>query len=115
VSLDPLIFLKDTPGVMIPRIDSPEQGMKLSLTGAIKDEIAGESLICDYLLFVLNKLSIFDYVKKYGLEGPTDDIDKLVNHLKKKYNWNEEAICRAILKDYRKGRLGKFTLDKINT
>ncbi len=33
VSSDPLAFLVDTPGVMLPRIDNLEVGLKLALTG----------------------------------------------------------------------------------
>lgn len=39
VSRDPLVRCLDTPGIMIPKIDSIEIGLRLTLTGAIKDEV----------------------------------------------------------------------------
>lgn len=114
ISVNPLMCILDTPGISMPNIEKPEQAMKLALTGAIKDDIVGVDVLCDYLLYVLNKLHILQYVKQYSLSQPTDSLDTILTHLKYIYNWDEISICRVILKHYREGRLGKFTLDKIN-
>lgn len=114
ISTNPLMYILDTPGISIPNIEKPEQAMKLALTGAIKDDIVGVDVLCDYLLYILNKLHILQYVKQYSLNQPTDSLDVILTHLKYIYNWDEISICRVILKHYREGRLGKFTLDKIN-
>ncbi|RHY14931.1 hypothetical protein DYB32_010806, partial [Aphanomyces invadans] len=74
VNETPAIYVMDTPGVMLPNIPSPSVGLKLALTGAIKDEIVGEELIADYMLFLLNQMNSTQYVKALGLSGPTDDI-----------------------------------------
>jgi ribosome biogenesis GTPase A len=39
VSEQPLLYLMDTPGVMLPRVQDSDAGLKLALTGAIKDEV----------------------------------------------------------------------------
>lgn len=44
VSAAPPVRLLDTPGLMVPRIESHEVGLKLALTGAIKDEVVGEEV-----------------------------------------------------------------------
>jgi mitochondrial GTPase 1 len=46
VSHDPLVRMLDTPGIMIPKIENVEVGLRLALTGAIKDEV------CESLNFV---------------------------------------------------------------
>ncbi|XP_044879237.1 mitochondrial ribosome-associated GTPase 1 isoform X3 [Mauremys mutica] len=59
VSERPLMYLLDTPGVLAPRIESVEAGMKLALCGAIRDHLVGEGIMADYLLYTLNKQQQF--------------------------------------------------------
>eukprot|EP01100_Stratorugosa_tubuloviscum_P000689 TRINITY_DN1153_c0_g1_i1.p1 TRINITY_DN1153_c0_g1~~TRINITY_DN1153_c0_g1_i1.p1 ORF type:complete len:269 (-),score=82.77 TRINITY_DN1153_c0_g1_i1:213-1019(-) len=47
-------FVLDSPGIMLPNFTNNETTLKLALTGAIKDSIIGEDLICEYLLLCLN-------------------------------------------------------------
>jgi len=47
-------FLIDTPGIMQPSL-APEDGLKLALTGAIKENIVDTITLADYLLFLLNR------------------------------------------------------------
>lgn len=71
---DPMIYLLDTPGVLMPNIKQIEAGMKLALCSCFKDDIVGEENIADYLLYWLNKNGNFSYVEFMGLQEPTDDI-----------------------------------------
>ncbi|KAK8933727.1 hypothetical protein KSP39_PZI015705 [Platanthera zijinensis] len=50
----PSIYVLDTPGVLVPSIPDIETGLKLALTGAVKDSIVGEFRLAQYLLAVLN-------------------------------------------------------------
>ncbi|KAJ6802405.1 short integuments 2, mitochondrial isoform X1 [Iris pallida] len=50
----PSIYVLDTPGVLVPSIPNIETGLKLALTGAVKDSVVGEERIAQYLLAVLN-------------------------------------------------------------
>ncbi|PKA54514.1 hypothetical protein AXF42_Ash000349 [Apostasia shenzhenica] len=50
----PSIYVLDTPGVLVPSIPDIETGLKLALTGAIKDSVVGELRLAQYLLAVLN-------------------------------------------------------------
>ncbi|KAG6478633.1 short integuments 2, mitochondrial-like [Zingiber officinale] len=50
----PSIYVLDTPGVLVPSIPDIETGLRLALTGAIKDSVVGEERIAQYLLAVLN-------------------------------------------------------------
>ena len=113
VSKEPLIYLIDTPGIMLPKLDNNEQAMKLALIGAIKDEIIGVDIIADYMLFSLNKVGNFKYMDKYKLKKPTDTLDDLLAILKPQYNWDELSIAKTVLKHFREGKLGRITLDKL--
>lgn len=39
ISERPLVYMMDTPGVMFPNVTCPDAGLKLALTGAIRDEV----------------------------------------------------------------------------
>ncbi|CAL9134613.1 unnamed protein product [Musa textilis] len=54
IANQPSIYVLDTPGVLVPSIPDIETGLKLALTGAIKDSVVGEERIAQYLLAILN-------------------------------------------------------------
>lgn len=49
IRLDDGAELLDTPGVMLPNVGSAENGLRLGLIGAIKDELVGVELLAEYL------------------------------------------------------------------
>ncbi|KAF9961291.1 Mitochondrial GTPase [Mortierella alpina] len=116
----PKVYLIDTPGVMIPHIPDPVSAIKVALTGAISDHLSDEEVIADYLLFQLNQAEDYSYVKLYNVAEPTDDIKiflpqvaKYIGALKKGGEYNLAAAAQFLIKQYRLGKLGKFTLDDI--
>ena len=44
-----LVRMLDTPGIMLPKVSGPEQGLKLALTGAVRDEVS-EALVSKVLV-----------------------------------------------------------------
>ena len=52
---DPPIFLVDSPGIITPKIKTAEEGLKLCACHSIRDGIEDAELVCDYVLFTLNK------------------------------------------------------------
>ena len=58
---DPPTFVKDTPGIIIPTIESAEDGMKLCAVNCIRDGIVEIEQVCDYVLFTLNRQRVFTY------------------------------------------------------
>ncbi|XP_060710054.1 mitochondrial ribosome-associated GTPase 1 [Hemiscyllium ocellatum] len=125
----PLIYLLDTPGVFSPRIESLEVGMKLALCGTILDHLVGEEIIADYLLFTLNKQQKFDYVERYQLGEPCDDLQTVLKKIAVKLGKtqkvkaitgvgdinilmpNYSAAAYDFIRAFRKGELGKVMLD----
>ncbi|KAJ4977071.1 hypothetical protein NE237_002177 [Protea cynaroides] len=53
----PSIYVLDTPGVLVPSIPDIETGLKLAVTGSVKDSVVGEERLAQYLLAVLNSRS----------------------------------------------------------
>ncbi|XP_063047926.1 mitochondrial ribosome-associated GTPase 1 [Engraulis encrasicolus] len=125
----PVMHLLDTPGVLSPRIESVETGMKLALCGTILDHLVGEDVIADYLLFTLNRLERFSYVEKYSLPEPSDNIEEVLKHIAVKLGKtqrvkaitgignitikvpNYTAAAYDFIRAFRKGELGKVILD----
>ncbi|XP_061693606.1 mitochondrial ribosome-associated GTPase 1 [Syngnathoides biaculeatus] len=125
----PFMFLLDTPGVLPPRIESVETGMKLALCGTILDHLVGEDIIADYLLYSLNRLEKFSYVEKYNLPEPSDDIQFVLKHIAVKLRKtqrvkaitgvgnvtitvpNYPAAAYDFIRAFRKGELGQVILD----
>lgn len=114
----PPVYLVDTPGVMIPNVETAEIAMKLALLGTLRDDLVGEETIADFLLYTLNKQSQFDYVDRFGLDGPCDDIDVVLpavaNRIGALLKGGEVDRLRAaqhMLIKYREGNLGRFALN----
>ncbi|CAI9612631.1 unnamed protein product [Staurois parvus] len=93
VSENPLIYLLDTPGVLSPRIENVETGMKLALCGTILDHLVGEDIIADYLLYTLNNYPQHRYVQHYELEGPCDNIETLLKEIAKKLRKTQKVTA----------------------
>ncbi|XP_058082046.1 short integuments 2, mitochondrial isoform X3 [Magnolia sinica] len=68
----PSIYVLDTPGVLVPCIPNIETGLKLALTGAVKDSVVGEDRLAQYLLAILNTRSTplhWKYLDNRRMEG----------------------------------------------
>ncbi|RAW19880.1 hypothetical protein PC110_g23678 [Phytophthora cactorum] len=107
---------------MLPNIPSSETGMRLALTGAIKDDVVGTELIADYMLFLLNQMKSTRYVDALKLPGPTDNIGELFKlvykrcgALGKEPDVQDRLAAQFLLAEFRRGAFGNFTLDPIET
>ncbi|XP_056291358.1 mitochondrial ribosome-associated GTPase 1 [Pseudoliparis swirei] len=125
----PIMHLLDTPGVLPPKIESVETGMKLALCGTILDHLVGEDIIADYLLYSLNRLGKFSYVEKYDLQEPSDDIQHVLKRIAVRLGKtqrvkaitgvgnititvpNYTAAAYDFIRTFRKGELGQVMLD----
>ncbi|XP_042358398.1 mitochondrial ribosome-associated GTPase 1 [Plectropomus leopardus] len=125
----PMMHLLDTPGVLPPKIESVETGMKLALCGTILDHLVGEDIIADYLLYSLNRLEKFSYVERYDLQEPSDDIQHVLKRIAVKLGKtqrvkaitgvgnititvpNYTAAAYDFIRAFRRGELGRVMLD----
>ena len=112
---DPPTFMMDTPGIIIPKIrDDSEDGLKLCVCNNIRDGIVENDLVCDYLLFKLNKEGVFNYVNRYSLpmRKPTDSIHELTSSIMERFKLVDRSVAfNAFLRDFREGALGNLTFD----
>lgn len=113
--------LLDTPGVLWPRMDDQEVAFKLAITGAIKDDIYDVEKVVLHLLEILNTDYSDRLRERYNLtqELPEDSV-KLLELIGAKRGClrsggvvDYEKARRIILTDFRSGKLGQFTLDRL--
>ena len=113
------VELLDTPGILWPKIDNHDAGMRLTITGAIKDSIVGTSLLSDYLLDILQQQAPEQLQQLYKLAA--EDVallpaDLLVKIAEKRGCLKSGGIDypRAeslLLRDFRAGKLGRLSFD----
>ena len=80
----------------------------------IRDGIVESEIVCDYLLYKLNKETVFNYVNRYSLplRKPTNSIHDLGNSIMERFKMTDRATAyEAFLRDFRDGKLGNITLD----
>ena len=119
----PPVMLLDTPGVMLPRVDDDEAGLKLALVGCIRDGIVPHHVLADYLLFVLNKRGRWgEYVSRFRLEAPTDNIDDLLEGIARSLHLtlpgkrpDLHRAAHLFVDRFRRGDYGPVALDEFGS
>ena len=113
------VELLDTPGILIPKIESLEKGFHLTLTGAVQDEIVGEKDLAEFLLDALRsrdleKLSCCYGLSKTQLEsGPAEMLGHIgcLRGCLKKGGVDRPRAAAMLLKDFRAGSLGPVSFE----
>ncbi|KAK4686204.1 hypothetical protein P7C73_g3922, partial [Tremellales sp. Uapishka_1] len=140
---EPSIYVYDTPGVMMPYLGKgekgAERGLKLALTSGIKESLFEQDSVVDFLLYLMN-LRLADqahlhqsdplrhptYLETLPLPArftyPTNNIhsllDALADRLGALRKGGERDIDSAItflLRSFREGKLGRWTLDDLES
>lgn len=122
------IELLDTPGVLWPKFESEEVGLNLAYTGSIKDEVIDKVEIAYYLIKYLDKNYPEKLYEKYKIMP--EDIEKIKDnpqyYLELMYligrkrgalisggNIDEEKVANIVLDEFKNGKIGKITLEKV--
>lgn len=119
---EPLTFIWDSPGILMPKIERPEQGMKLAITGAIMDKVVGDHLLADFLLRYLQSQPSREYLDYFKLKEEPKDTMPFLEHIARTRNAvnpngtvNVHNAVSYMMRSFRSGSLGRFTLDEIPT
>ena len=119
VRINPEIQLLDTPGILWPKFEDPDTGLKLAFTGAIKDEIMDTAELAAKLLESLSELypekvrerfKIADLSDKTGLMLLTE-AGKKRGCLVSGGEVDLYRIATIVLDEFRGGKVGKITLE----
>jgi len=113
--------LLDTPGVLWPKFQDLEVGLKLAFTGAINDEVYDMEKVMNVFLRIMREEYPERLIERYNLkeELPQDSIEILEMIGKKRGCLrsggivDHEKVRRILLNEFRASKLGLITLDKI--
>ena len=114
------IMLIDTPGILWPKIEDPESGLKLAALGSIRNTAVGYDEIAIYIIkFLMQKYP--DYLKaRYKIDLLSHDEHEIIELLAKKRGCLSKGgkidltkISEIIADDLRKGAYGQITLESI--
>ena len=123
------IELLDTPGVLWPKFENEDIALKLAYIGTIKDELIDKTNIAYNLLEYLEKNNKKELFVRYKLTDeeinsiiPKENkILEIMNLIANKRGAiisggeiDYEKVSAIILNDFRTGKIGKITLEKVN-
>lgn len=119
------IDLLDMPGVLWPKFDDRTVGENLAITGAIKDSVLEIEAIALALVSRMRNMypALLSERYKLGEISQYDDFDdyELFRIIGKKRGFlisggeiNEERTANMLLDEFRAGKLGRITIEKVN-
>ena len=105
------IEVYDTPGTLYPNITDQEVAKKLAYVGSVKDDILDFNELSIELLSLLMKLYPENVLNRYNGKSTLEDIAKARKYMTNGGEIDIDRMAKTIIDDFRKGRLGKLTLD----
>ena len=129
------IELLDTPGILWPKLSDKNSAQKLAYVGTIKDEIMDKVELTyelikymienDYLWKLLGRYKIDDVKINNILRSDNlEENEKIVDIMKEigkrrgaiisGGNVDLEKVANIVLEEFRSGKIGKFSLEKVN-
>ena len=116
IRLNKTLELLDTPGILWPRFEDKEVGLKLAFIGSINDEIIDKEELAAELLKFLIKHYGRNLNERYGIE--TEDpyealrvVAQARSCLLKGNELDTKKAANLLLDDFRSGKLGRITLE----
>ena len=133
ISINDKINLLDTPGVLWPRFEDENTALNLAFTGTIKDDVLEQTEIAYQLLkFLLEnyrqnvieryKMTL-DYIERTLSQNQPENFNiyEIMQEIGRKRGAiisgsriDDEKTAKIILDDFRSGRLGRITIERIN-
>lgn len=112
------VEMMDTPGIMWPKIESTEQGLKLALLSIIGENAFDIVEVAAYLVEVLKRQPGDTLLNKYQLEVPGGDAEEILaalavkrGHLQKGGIPDIAKTSLVLVQEFRNGKTGRISLD----
>lgn len=132
IRINEKVELLDTPGVLWPKFESEEVALHLAFTGTIKEDILERTEIAYYLVKFLLENNMKQLCERYKIdktyieqtleqERPeNENIYEIMLEIGRKRgciisggNIDEEKTARIILDEFKNGKLGRITIEKV--
>ena len=114
IKLGQSLELLDTPGVLWPKFEDPNTGMRLAILGSVRDEVVNMQELASYACRWLQETKPGLLAKLYQIEEQKDHwqtLEKIA--LKRGYlqkgSIDENRLVRSFIKDIREDKLGPLT------
>ena len=121
IRLNKGLELLDTPGILWPKFEDQQVGMRLAFIGSMNDEILiPDELACD-LIGAIKELYPKALQERYAADpvGKPIEILEAVAESRKCYSKGEQLdLVKAsglLIDDFRSGKLGRMTLERIDS
>ncbi len=120
VTVNDSLLLLDTPGILWPKFEDKEVGMRLAYTGAVKDDILDVETLAMHLMEMLWTRYPEAIQERYKIgDMPSDTpgyalleaAGKKRGFLLSRGEIDTERMARVLLEEYRNNKLGRFTLE----
>ena len=119
VTVDNGLLLLDTPGILWPKFEDPNVGMKLAYTGAVKENIMDTEELACHLMEVLWKYYPDTLKNRYKIDMDADvpgymlleEAGRKRGYLVSGGEINTERMAKVLLDEYRSGKLGLLTFE----
>lgn len=110
--------LLDTPGILWPKFEDQQVGMRLAFIGSMNDEvIIMDELACD-LIRCLQQLYPQALAQRYAIDGTGEAPQVLARVAESRGCYSRgqeldlEKAASILMEDFRSGRLGRLTLER---
>ncbi|MGG5252968.1 ribosome biogenesis GTPase YlqF [Neobacillus sp. SM06] len=110
--------LLDTPGILWPKFEDQEVGLKLAVTGAIKDTILNLQDLAVFSLRFLEKAYPERLKERYGLEAIPEDLVVLFDHIGKLRGClmgggtiDYDKVAELVVREIRGEKFGSLTFE----
>lgn len=112
--------LLDTPGILWPKFDDEEVGLRLAFIGSIKDDILDIETLAFHFIGFFKNTHKDALEKRYGVSFTAEDenlaVLEAIGKARGFYASNGaidlERTSKMIIDEFRSGKLGRFTLEK---
>ena len=119
IRLNKTLELLDTPGILWPRFEDQQVGLKLALIGSINDQILNkDELACELIRFLKKRYPQVQ-AERFGLETEgkeaaviLEEIARVRACLLKGGDLDVSRAAALLLDDFRAGKLGRITLEE---
>lgn len=116
IRLNKQVELLDTPGILWPKFEDQQVGLKLALLGSINDEILNMEEMAVHLLNFLKTAYPGAAAARYGCreeeaQEQLSEIARVRGCLVKGGALDLERAAQLLMDDFRSGKLGKITLE----
>lgn len=110
--------LLDTPGMLWPKFETEEIGLKLAAIGTIKHELTPQQDVAAYLINYLLEHYSEIFLQRYPIKEREDmwiifeEIGRLRGALESGGHVNFDKVAEIVLRDFRSGKIGRITLEE---